>query len=85
MDPASNPTPNPPVAPPAPNPAEVTAPGPQPGMPASPSPITYEPPANARGIDEMDYSNIIRVIGIIVVTVIVLWLAYALMITVRPK
>lgn len=47
--------------------------------------MTYVPPPNARGIDETDYSNIIRIVGIIVITAIVLWLAYALMITVRPR
>jgi hypothetical protein len=70
-----------PVAP-APAPAP---PAPAPAQPAAPSPITYEPPQNARTLDETDYANIIRVVGIIVVTAIVLWLAYALMITVRPR
>lgn len=70
MDPAQTPQPN------AANP---------PATPAAPSPITYEAPPNAKSFDETDYSNIIRVIGIIVVTAIVLWLAYALMITARPK
>lgn len=72
-------------APPTPGPAQV-APA-QPIMPTPPpaSPITYEAPANARSSDETDYSNLIRIVGIVVLTAIVLWLAYALMVTVRPK